>query len=246
MGGSDVPGIPYRSYNLCPTDFALGLYEQGDSRWAATFMTEVQSNYYNYFSTSAPLAITHFYAPKWFTSTDSTAYMLANPGANYHKYGTYGAGVVSSDWQTIPVKKFDDPKSPFTNKSGSTRDIILGRLGETYLLAAEAYLKAGNSATALARLNVVRTRAGVANATAIDIDYILDERGRELLGEYHRWFDLKRTGKLIERAVAHHYRITSAANFNGANGELKILRPIPQEAIDLNQNKNFPQNPAYN
>ncbi|MEY3451936.1 MAG: hypothetical protein RL711_1764, partial [Bacteroidota bacterium] len=33
--------------------------------------------------------------------------------------------------------------------------------------------------------------------------------------------------------------------FNGANGQLKILRPIPQSALDLNLNKNFPQNPAY-
>ncbi|MBX2843736.1 MAG: RagB/SusD family nutrient uptake outer membrane protein, partial [Flammeovirgaceae bacterium] len=77
-----------------------------------------------------------------------------------------------------------------------------------------------------------------------DIDYILDERARELLGEYHRWFDLKRTGKLVERASAHHPLIESE-NFNGNNGELKILRPIPQKAIDLNQNKDFPQNPAY-
>lgn len=66
-----------------------------------------------------------------------------------------------------------------------------------------------------------------------------------MLGEYTRWFDLKRTGKLIERAVMHNYRIPSATNFNGNNGQLKILRPIPQIVIDLNQNKNFPQNPAY-
>ena len=35
-------------------------------------------------------------------------------------------------------------------------------------------------------------------------------------------------------------------NFAGANGELKVLRPIPQSALDLNQNLDFPQNPAYN
>jgi hypothetical protein len=78
-----------------------------------------------------------------------------------------------------------------------------------------------------------------------DIDYILDERARVLLGEYHRWFDLKRTGKLIEKASAHHYLIDEA-NFTGTGGHLKILRPIPQAALDLNRNKNFAQNPAYN
>ena len=42
----------------------------------------------------------------------------------------------------------------------------------------------------------------------------------------------------------YHY-LVEPGNFNGANGELKILRPIPQEALDLNQNNDFPQNPAY-
>ena len=77
-----------------------------------------------------------------------------------------------------------------------------------------------------------------------DSDYILDERGRELLGEYKRWFDLKRTGTLIARASQYNYTI-KAANFNGNDGEKKILRPIPQSALDLNPNKDFPQNPGY-
>lgn len=66
-----------------------------------------------------------------------------------------------------------------------------------------------------------------------------------MLGEYTRWFDLKRTGKLVQRAVLYNYKITNASNFAGNNGQQKILRPIPQTVIDLNQNKNFPQNPAY-
>ena len=55
---------------------------------------------------------------------------------------------------------------------------------------------------------------------------------------------MKRTGTLIERASQYNYTINEA-NFNGNNGEKKILRPIPQSALDLNPNKNFPQNPAY-
>jgi len=165
---------------------------------------------------------------------------------DYHPYETTYAQIVSGDWETIPLKKFDDPTAPF-GTSSSTKDIILSRLGDTYLLAAEAYLQSGDAATGLQRLNVVRQRAGVADATLaeFDIDYLLDERGRELFGEYHRWFDLKRTGKLVERASLHH-PLVEEANFNGAGGELKILRPIPQSALDLNQNKDFPQNPAYN
>jgi len=252
LGGSEVAGdAPYRSYNLCPTDFAIGLYSQNDARWNATFMVETFKRYYDYFDKEdhSGLEVTHYYAPQWATDADKTAYEALHPGVNYHLYGTYGAGVVSSDYETIPVKKFDDPKSPFgsngNNGRVSTRDVVLSRLADTYLIAAEAYLHT-NPGTGIDRLNVVRQRSGVTPALIgeFDIDYILDERGRELLGEYHRWFDLKRTGKLVERASLYHYLINES-NFNGANGELKILRPIPQEAMDLNQNKDFVQNPAY-
>lgn len=266
LGGSES-GAPLRSYNLCPTDYALGLFEKDDARWNATFMTEILelkqgdkiTLYYPYYRNpgDANLKVRHFYAPKWFTTADKTAWMTANAGRLsttfvYHDWGTYGAAytlIKNIDAQTIPVKKFDDPTPSTPSSTGpvSTRDIITARLGETYLVAAEAYLKAGNVGTGLQRLNAVRARAGVTAATSaqFNIDYILDERGREMLGEYTRWFDLKRTGKLVERTVLYNYKITNAAQFAGNNGQLKILRPIPQTVIDLNQNKNFPQNPAY-
>jgi len=250
QGGSEVAGnAPYRTYTLCPTQFAIDLFTEDDERYETTFMSEVYTRYYDFFEVAdlSTLQVAHYYAPAWKnTQADRDAYMADHPDAVYHPYGSYVPSVnPSTDYQTIPVKKFDDPSAPF-GPSTSTRDIILSHLGETYLVAAEAYLQAGNAATGLARLNVVRQRAGVADATLadFDIDYILDERGRELLGEYHRWFDLKRTGTLVKRASAHHYLIQEA-NFNGANGELKILRPIPQQALDLNQNNEFPQNPAY-
>jgi hypothetical protein len=259
LGGSETKGgAPLRSYNLCPTGYALGLYEKGDQRWSATFMNEVYENYYDFFRVTdkTNLKIKHFYEPKWFTAQDKAAYLATNAsklatGFIYHPWGEYSAEYTLTkniDYQTIPVKKFDDPDllTPATTGPASTRDFIVSRLGETYLIAAEAYLKAGQSTTGLARLNEVRRRAGVANATAtqFNIDYVLDERGRELLGEYKRWFDLKRTGTLIARASQYNYTI-KAANFNGNNGEKKILRPIPQIALDLNPNKDFPQNPAY-
>lgn len=259
LGGSETKGgAPLRSYNLCPTGYALGLYEKGDQRWAATFMNEVYENYYDFFRVTdkTTLKLKHFYEPKWFTAQDKADYLASKEGKLatgfiYHPWGEYSAEYTLTkniDYQTIPVKKFDDPDplTPASTGPASTRDFIVSRLGETYLIAAEAYLKAGQPATGLARLNEVRRRAGVANATVAQftIDYILDERGRELLGEYKRWFDLKRTGTLIARASQYNYTI-KAANFNGNDGENKILRPIPQSALDLNPNKDFPQNPGY-
>ncbi|KRD09040.1 carbohydrate-binding protein SusD [Flavobacterium sp. Root901] len=269
LGGAET-GAPLRSYNLCPTDYALGLYEKGDKRWEGTFMTEILEGpettngvtknvlYYPYYRSTNPasLKVRHFYEPKWFTPADKTAWMTANASRLsatfvYHPWGEYSAAhtlIKNLDCYTIPVKKFDDPDPTTPSSTGpvSTRDIIVSRLGETYLIAAEAYLKAGQPGTGLDRLNEVRRRAGVANATLAEfnIDYILDERGRELLGEYKRWFDLKRTGTLVARASAHNYKI-KASNFVGVGGQLKILRPIPQVALDLNQNKDFPQNPGY-
>ncbi|TCK56039.1 putative outer membrane starch-binding protein [Flavobacterium sp. 90] len=274
--GAAAAGNPYpnRSYTLCPTVYALSLYEKGDKRWEGTFMNEIYSRYYDYYTVTdkAALKLSDFYEPKWFTTADRDAWKLDNASrmvANfrYHNWGTYSSSAASGgDYNLIPVRKFDDPNAPYsgatsanynttpitpaTNRS-STRDFIISRLGETYLIAAEAYFKAGNTGTALARLNEVRRRAGGGVAgvipvlTSIDINTILDERGRELLGEYHRWFDLKRTGTLVERTVLYNPKVTTTNAFAGQNGNLKILRPIPQSALDLNRNKNFPQNPAY-
>mgnify|MGYP001136518978 CR=1 FL=1 len=253
MGGSEIAGqAPNRSYNLLATDFALRLFTPDDERYEASFMTEVYNPYFLEHVSSDLTAegIRDFYEPYWFTPADSTAYVnsiIKLEDFEYHPYETTVGGIiVTGDYETIPLKKFDDPDAPF-GQSTSALDIILSRLGETYLIAAEAYLQSGAPAIALQRLNVVRNRAGVADAELndLDIDYILDERGRELFGEYHRWFDLKRTGKLVERASLHHPLIQEA-NFTGAAGELKILRPIPQTALDLNGNRDFAQNPAYN
>ncbi|MCV9385397.1 RagB/SusD family nutrient uptake outer membrane protein [Reichenbachiella ulvae] len=257
-GGSEVAGdAPYKSYNLCPTRFALDLFEQGDARWEGTFMTEVFERYYDYFDVEdhSSLNVVEFYEPSWFTTADSTAYVSAmtpeqRDALTYHKYGTHDpeGGDISANYSTIIVKKFDDPGSLFVTGGStdrvSSRDFIVARLAEAYLVAAEAYLGAGNTATALDRINEVRSRAGVADFTSIDIDVILDERGRELMGEYKRWFDLKRSGKLVERAAAHNPLIETAS-FTGNGGNLKVLRPIPQSAMDLNQNQGFAQNPAY-
>lgn len=248
LGGDEVSGdAPYRGFTLIATEFTEKLFTEDDSRWEATFMTEVYARYYDYFDEDdhTSLLVRDFYEPQWFTDQDKTDY-LANTNLaldfEYHDWGSHWAQGVSLDYQTITVKKFDDPESPFGVKT-SRRSIVLSRLAETYLIAAEAYLHSSVS-TSLDRINEVRRRAGVPDATNVDIDFILDERGRELFGEYHRWFDLKRTEKLVERASLHNYLIDEA-NFGGQNGELKILRPIPQQAMDLNQNKDFPQNPAY-
>lgn len=260
LGGAEVAGkAPYKAGTLLPTQFAISLYDQGDKRWEGTFMNEICDVYYDYYDAAKkPTAkVRSFFEPKWFTPQDKIAYetSISSRKAKLYKYfayGTYGASSTTADYAGIPIRKFDDPKAPFATNSSSprvsTRDLIISRLSDTYLIAAEAYFKLNDQTKALDRLNAVRTRSSATLATTLTIDYILDERAREMMGEYNRWFDLKRTGKLVERASLYHYRIKAnggASSFAGTNGALKILRPIPQEVIDLNQNKSFPQNPAY-
>lgn len=270
LGGEGATeGYPYRSNTLVPTLHLFDLYSQYDARFDATFMITVYDRYYDYYDRNDELEdlnVATYFAPKW-AEDDTVAWVAADPenraNADIFPYSktSYSEGWEvtdnSTDGTTPGIKKFDDPNSAFSDNGTSTRDIFLARLGETYLIAAEAYFKLDDFGTAADRINVVRARAAEPGAEAemmitpgeVDIDFILDERARELAGEYHRWFDLKRTGKLIERTRLYNPDIRSwfesgVNPFEGTGGELKILRPIPQAALDLNE-ADVQQNPGY-
>jgi len=145
--------------------------------------------------------------------------------------------------------KFADPCHYFTDPARSGggsdhKDRYAIRLAETLLLRAEAYVGLNQPDLAAADINLIRNRA---NATPVleadvDLDYILDERARELYGEENRFITLRRMGKLLERV--------RALNNNPKNPGLNIqdyhvLFPIPQSQIDLNIDADFPQNPGY-
>jgi len=145
--------------------------------------------------------------------------------------------------------KFGDPCHYFTDPARSGggnhhKDLYAIRLAETLLLRAEAYVGLSQQDLAADDINVIRSRA---NATPVDpadvdLDYILDERARELYGEENRFITLRRMGKLLERV--------RALNNNPKNPGLNIqdyhvLFPIPQTQIDLNIDADFPQNPGY-
>jgi hypothetical protein len=88
-----------------------------------------------------------------------------------------------------------------TSLSQLTEYLTVLRLGEQYLIRAEAKAQQNNITGALADLNAIRNRAGLPNSTASDKDAllvaILHERQVELFSEWgHRWLDLKRTGKV--------------------------------------------------
>ena len=127
------------------------------------------------------------------------------------------------------------------------RNVYAIRLAETYLLRAEAYLGAGDNSSAADDLNVVRSRANAPNIGDadyisegdIDLDYILDERARELHMEENRLLTLTRTGKYVERVRKHNPPI-------GRNIEdHHNLWPIPYNEIEKNLEAELEQNPGY-
>lgn len=127
------------------------------------------------------------------------------------------------------------------NANNMSTDQYLFRLSETYLLRAEAYLGQGDLAGAAQDINALRERAHatLVDASEVDIDYILDERARELAWEELRVVTLMRVGKLVERVKA----------FNPVTGNRiathQNLWPIPYREIETNTEAVLEQNPGY-
>lgn len=125
---------------------------------------------------------------------------------------------------------------------GTYADQYMFRLAETYLLRAEAYLGMSNTPSAAVDINVVRARAKASPVSAgnVNLDYILDERMRELGVEEKRMLTLMRTGKYYDRVsrLNPFYGTQMQPHFN--------LWPIPQPEIERNRSSKLEQNPGYN
>ncbi|SFD53976.1 Starch-binding associating with outer membrane [Chitinophaga sp. CF118] len=253
MKYDDLPGMqrdvangrPFNRY--MPTLFMLNLFnEKADSRYAASFK---QVWYCNYIKT-APAGM-----KLGDTAVVCTKYIVSNADTAGKKYRVYDRNICYNPdgggkdrTHYVSLQKFDDPTRAAVGEEESARDAFIIRLAEMYLIAAEAQFNLGNSPKAAEYINAIRKRAAIPGHEAemvitdanISLDFILDERARELAGEQLRWFDLKRTGKLQSRISADNP--DAAKNFQSYHS----LRPIPQDQIDAVTNKTvFTQNPSY-
>ena len=131
------------------------------------------------------------------------------------------------------------------------------RLGETYLLRAEARFRQNNLGGAADDINVLRTRAfktarvansnpdlGKVSASDITIDFILDDRARELIAEEIRRMTFIRTGQLKNR-IAKNGDATPSAKVTTGFQDFNVLLPIPLSEIQLNKGAELKQNPGY-
>jgi len=150
----------------------------------------------------------------------------------------------------VSLSKFKDSTRASLAEAQSARDVFVIRLAEMYLIAAEAKFNTGDLDSAAYFLNVVRKRAAlpghtndmVITAAQVNLDFILDERARELGGEQLRWFDLKRTHKLIDRIRTQNLNPDAAPQIQ----DYDTVRPIPQKQLDAVTNKSeFTQNGGY-
>ncbi len=213
----------------------------GDSPEGQALQAEAKDKYRLQFASGGEIPV--------FTSSDVA---LAEPTENNKvaKSAIYGDDRYNSEKidgrRNFPgIKKFldDQYNSTYPTHDISSRDCIVLRLAEMFLIKAEAQMALGSNADALATVNELRdarrlqtleiganSLQNVYGESSVTIETILRERALELCGEYQRWFDLKRTHKLIEHVQAYNHQARGI--------ELKhYYRPIPE--TELNSVANY-------
>lgn len=180
---------------------------------------------------------------------------------DYFITGLQGNSSATRAW--LPVYKFKDAGTLYGESGGSqygSRDIVLFRLAETYLIAAEAAVMKKDNVNALLCINAVRERAmhnakeqGLAKYEGtVTIDDVLDERALELFGEAPRWNDLTRTGKLAERVLEYNWDVTHITGgliqtqLSAATNAKYSLRPLPVNWLNtLSNGQELGNNPGW-
>lgn len=178
-------------------------------------------------------------------------FRYTNPSSAY--FGQVVTGPFTSEVDTMQniypqIRKIEGNVGTLThtgtNWSGRTyQDFMVFRLAETYLLRAEAYFRDGDPDNAATDINTVRARANASLITPaeVSLDFILDERARELITEEPRRRTLVRMEKLVERTRTYSIRAVT----RNSVAAFHQWWPIPQTAIDANTDAVLEQNPGY-
>ena len=160
-------------------------------------------------------------------------------------------------YSTKMTTPFHHPDAQYQNKEtyqlagtgGKTyTDQYFFRLAEAYLLRAEAYVNKGDKNKAADDINELHKRANAKPCTAdqMNLDYILDERLRELTCEEKRRLTLSRVGKLAERIKKYNPYFSAAYSADNKDYDAHFdLLPIPLSAIQANKDAKLEQNPGY-
>jgi hypothetical protein len=172
-------------------------------------------------------------------------------GAFFVTNGPVEIGSISNFTDGVAAPKFRNVTSAGAAGSNATHvdtDFPMFRLADAYLIYAEAVLRGGGGSIdqALAYVNALRQRAygdasGNITADQLTLDFILDERGRELLWEAHRRTDLVRFGRFTGGSYVWAWKGGAAPGTSTES--FRDLYPLP--ASELTANPNLTQNPGY-
>ena len=242
-------GRPFKRYK--PTNYTIDMVfnnRENDSRYKKSFKDTYYSNKPGTYNTSFDITK----KTVTFATGDTAIYL---PGFEMSveerakkKYQVLVPSRYDERIYLALSKHIDGGRIDRTQFEGG-RDFIAFRLADTYLMLAEAQYFSNLKADAVATYNVIRKRAAWPGKEAnmlikegdLTIDFVMDERERELLGEQSRWLDLARWGNLLDRVKKFN---PQAAPFIKSH---HVLRPIPQLQIDrvTGNAASFPQNPGY-
>ena len=256
-------GRPWKRFR--PTEYTFGLWDRSidgryDGSYKSAFISNTAGSIPLYTAEEAAAGFGTEGQPK-FTMGDTALFIpgpqLEDEWPQSRQEATRYKVLTSDEFteRLFPaLSKWLDPTRPNRQHVQGQRDYFLMRLGDAYLLRAEARLQQDDTEGAAEDINTIRVRGAVntandsidlANEAAmritaadVDLDFLLDERGRELIGEGHRWFDLARTMTLVERV--REYNVEGGANIE----DFHIVRPIPQTQLDRTLG-GYPQNPGY-
>lgn len=196
-------GRPFNRFKLTPYGNTL-FDNKADRRYVEGF----QRVYYANNKATAPAGVNLGDTAVFITTDIVPASIKATK-----KYAIYDLNDINS--QTVRTKfltniKFLDTKRSSVTAVDGSKDFIVFRVAEAYLNLAEAQLMQNRAEDATTTINILRKKRSMPGydlsigADKMNLDFILDERGRELYGEMQRWFDLKRTGTLIERVKKYN------------------------------------------
>ena len=270
VNGVTVPKLAKGNDYLQPSKYMIDLYDEKDLRYEAFFKDKFYVNKantadglgYTWTETDAArygldpkrvgdpayniglgeLAI--YISRKTYTQAerDASPYAICNIEDNYKNPANPGKFYPS-------LKKFDTPSlyaGSNASKPYSGADCIILRLGETYLLSAEAHWRLGNNTKAAERLSQLRKRSTVGfgddlkvAASDITADFLLDEYAREMCGEWMRWFTLKRFRAFESRLPRCNPQITEF------DKNKHYVRPVPIWMLANIENGDEYQNPGY-
>ncbi len=160
--------------------------------------------------------------------------------------GDYGIGVYK-----FTAKNADGSRPANYSTAFACTDFPIFRLADAYMMRAEALFRSGGAANidaAVADINLIRERAygntsGNITATDLDLDFILDERGREFYYEAQRRTDLIRFGKFTGGEYLWQWKGGTFAGLS-TSGHMDLF-PIPGDELSANPNYNGVNNPGY-